>query len=386
MSIALAAHVSESTGSLEDYRIEELYAREGGVYDWNQMPHIRSGNEVSINEVTVLDSFFYAAMQRMLTFQDERPMFPDFWPILKSKGSNEKVEYVIVRPCVEHNMLGVILGRGGGEDLGNTLWGQTELSCYDDSFHGVWGMWVFLDSPFFIWSNAPFYRSYKYHSRALVINPKNLIRLWDIAYDGYNGGKDDRAVDWAAEAPGNDRPFNQSVSDMSVPYNGPSLMVMKFNVNTTSREYKRNWPRSVFFLMLALWVFAWHACCSPIQFHDRLEIDPPKMGIDPESLYAVADSSWRVFNQADYREQYRAYLARMPDFSYFHQTRKLPGFGSVDAESVQNALAFQGSMRIIKPGVGVLQEIHGCLQHLLNWESILFLSCTCKYQYIPSFW
>ncbi len=43
---------------------------------------------------------------------------------------------------------------------------------------------------------------------------------------------------------------------MSVPYNGPSLMVMKFNVNTTSREYKRNWPRSVFFLMLALWVFA----------------------------------------------------------------------------------------------------------------------------------
>jgi hypothetical protein len=87
------------------------------------------------------------------------------------------------------------------------------------------------------------------------------------------------------------------------------------------------------------------------------------MGIDPESLYAVADSSWRVFNQADYREQYRAYLARMPDFSYFHQTRKLPGFGSVDAESVQNALAFQGSMRIIKPGVGVLQEIHGSGHH-----------------------
>jgi hypothetical protein len=95
----------------------------------------------------------------------------------------------------------------------------------------------------FVQTNSLFHRSYKYHSRALVINPKNLIRLWDIAYDGYNGGKDDRAVDWAAEAPGNDRPFNQSVSDMSVPYNGPSLMVMKFHVNTTSREYKRNWPR-----------------------------------------------------------------------------------------------------------------------------------------------
>ena len=32
------------------------------------------------------------------------------------------------------------MGRGGSDDLGNTLWGQTELSCYDDSFHGVWGM------------------------------------------------------------------------------------------------------------------------------------------------------------------------------------------------------------------------------------------------------
>ena len=140
MSIALAAGVSETTGSLEDYRIEERYAREADVYEWNQMPHIRSGNEVSINEVTVLDSFLYAAMQRMLSFQDERPAYPDFWPILKTKGSNEAVEYVVVRPCVEHSMLGVILGRGGGEELGNTLWGQTELSCYDDSFHGVWGM------------------------------------------------------------------------------------------------------------------------------------------------------------------------------------------------------------------------------------------------------
>ena len=85
------------------------------------------------------------------------------------------------------------------------------------------------------------------------------------------------------------------------------------------------------------------------------------MGIDPESLYAVTDSSWRVFNQADYREQYRAYLARMPDFSYFHQTRKLPGFGSVDAESVQNALAFQGSMRIIRQGRN--EEVMGSGHH-----------------------
>ena len=188
-----------------------------------------------------------------------------------------------------------------------------------------------------------------------------VYRVWDVAYDGYNGGKDDKVVYWSAESPGNQRPFNQTVSDMSVPYNGPSMMVMKFNVNAGSRDYKRNWP-------------------SPIVFHDRLEQDPPKHSIDPESLYTIADSSWRVFNHPDYREQYRAYLSRygrlvyrrlfcvcdvfdrMPDFSYFHQTRKLPGFSSVDAESVQNALAFQGSMRIVRKN-GVVHEIHGSGHH-----------------------
>ena len=139
-SIALAAGVSENTGSLEDFRIEEIYAREAGTYDWNQMPYIRGGNDVIIPEQFVLDSFFLAAMQRMLTFSDEARNWPDFWPVLKPKGSNEAVEYVIIRPVIEHNMLGIIMGRGGGDELGNTLWGQTELSCYDDSFHGVWGM------------------------------------------------------------------------------------------------------------------------------------------------------------------------------------------------------------------------------------------------------
>lgn len=49
----------------------------------------------------------------------------------------EDVEIVIVRPNIEHCMLGIIMGLSGNE-LGNTLWGQTELSVYDDSMHGIW--------------------------------------------------------------------------------------------------------------------------------------------------------------------------------------------------------------------------------------------------------
>ena len=138
--IAVAAGVAENIGALEDYRIEEFYNHNQADYDWNILPFIEEGHEDSVHENTTLDSFLYAAMLRMMTSpQDDRPT-PEFWPVLNFKGSNETVEYVIIRPSIEHNMLGVIMGRGGGDELGNTLWGQTELSCYDDSFHGVWGM------------------------------------------------------------------------------------------------------------------------------------------------------------------------------------------------------------------------------------------------------
>lgn len=52
---------------------------------------------------------------------------------------SKHIEIVILRPNIEHYMLGIIMGLAG-EQLGNTLWGQTELSVYDDSMHGVWGM------------------------------------------------------------------------------------------------------------------------------------------------------------------------------------------------------------------------------------------------------
>jgi hypothetical protein len=79
---------------------------------------------------------------------------------------------MLLRPNIEHEMLTVIAGRGGTQELGATFWGQTELACYDDAQHGIWGM------------------SYKYHERAIVTNERNLIRMFDVAFDGYSGGMD----------------------------------------------------------------------------------------------------------------------------------------------------------------------------------------------------
>lgn len=112
----------------------------------------------------------------------------------------------ILRPNIEHYMLGVIMGRGGGpEELGATFWGQTELSCYDDSQHGLWGM------------------SYKYHERAIVINERNLIRVFDVCFDGYCGGNDANIMTWTSD---DCERFRNSTQNLSTAYTGPSMVVM----------------------------------------------------------------------------------------------------------------------------------------------------------------
>lgn len=114
---------------------------------------------------------------------------------------------LLLRPNIEHYMLGMIMGKGGNmDDLGATLWGQTELSCFDDGQHGVWGM------------------SYKYHASAIVFNERNLHRMWDIAYDGYAGGKDCSILDWGSDA--DISRFVKADSNLNIPYSGPSVIVI----------------------------------------------------------------------------------------------------------------------------------------------------------------
>lgn len=89
--------------------------------------------------------------------------------------------------------------------------------------HGIWGM------------------SYKYNEKAIVLNQKNLIRLWDVAYDGYNGGKDCTHVCWTdPEAVSR---FKDDTYEMNKPYEGASMMVMKF-VNIDSGD---PWPSPIIF-------------------------------------------------------------------------------------------------------------------------------------------
>ncbi|NBV32105.1 MAG: hypothetical protein EBR93_06195, partial [Bacteroidetes bacterium] len=120
----------------------------------------------------------------------------------------DDIGVIVVRPNIEHEMLAIIMGRGGTQELGATFWGQTELSCYDDSQHGIWGM------------------SYKYHARAFVTNERNLIRAFDVSFDGYNGGLDNTYLNWTDPREINE--FISQTNDRSKPYTGKSMLVMMY--------------------------------------------------------------------------------------------------------------------------------------------------------------
>jgi len=240
--------------------------------------------------------------------------------------SEEKTacDIVILRPNIEHEMLGVIMGRGGTQELGATFWGQTELSCYDDSQHGIWGM------------------SYKYHERAMVTNERNLIRVYDVAFDGYNGGLDQSCVDW------NDAPsrklYRDNTYDRSKPYSGPSMLVMALPLSSC----KQAWP-------------------NPIVFHGSIA---SSYCPDPEKSQGALPNlaEHMVFNHdknprgctLPVQERFSQYMAKlqMTQWANVDQSSQPAGESCVANETTSSPMAFQGSMRILLGG-NLVDDIKG---------------------------
>jgi hypothetical protein len=217
-----------------------------------------------------------------------------------------KYHLFLLRPTIEHSMIGCVVGRGGAEDLGATLWGQTELSCYDDAMHGKWGM------------------NYKYHARSLVYNEKHLLRLWDVAFAGYHGGMgttivEDKNIDtWRSSC---------VHLDEALSYSHPDLFVMRFNDGYT----KEHLP-------------------NPVCFHHDFDATNQAVGyaIDPSNIYNVFKDEMMLaknLTQSDVA-RFLDYKELMPDFSSLHKGRKTAGHASHEGDTHQNSFSFQGTMEV----------------------------------------
>lgn len=173
-----------------------------------------------------------------------------------------------------------------------------------------------------------------------MFNHKNLIRLWDVAYDGYQGGKDCRAVNWTSELDLDK--FRTDVYELNRPYEGVSMMVMRFkNIDSSDP-----WP-------------------SPIVFHDPLyKNGEASTYLDGEHQHRIKRDPFRVFNRSAYAPQYKSYYDLMPDFSRIHNP-KSAGTASEENEATGTSLAFQGTMQVYdKEGKGLYTVTgnghHGC--------------------------
>jgi hypothetical protein len=221
---------------------------------------------------------------------------------------------MLIRPNIEHNMLGVMMGRGGVEDLGATFWGQTELSVYDDGMHGKWGM------------------SYKYHERAMVLNERNLIRHWDVAFNGYNGGYDDVFVDWGWHDPA----FGEATNDLSKPYDGPSIMGL------VMPRYTGSFPNPI------------------LLSHGAPHTQMTNM--DPEGFNSVYDERMAVFsNDSAWAQRYALYSAQQnfPNFEMLHATRKPAGTNSHESVTEVTSVAFQGTIHVDHEGNNSWEHTRG---------------------------
>jgi hypothetical protein len=226
-----------------------------------------------------------------------------------------KYNLFLLRPTIEHSMIGCVVGRGGAEDLGATLWGQTELSCYDDAMHGKWGM------------------NYKYHARSLVYNEKHLLRLWDVAFAGYHGGMgttivDDENIDgWSSSC---------VHLDEALSYSHPDLFVMRFN-DAYTKEHLPN----------------------PVCFHhdyDAARHQASGYAIDPANIYNVFKDEMMLAENLTRNDvaRFLAYKALMPDFDSLHKGRKTAGHASHEGDTHQNSFSFQGTMEVWSKGACTL--------------------------------
>jgi hypothetical protein len=184
--------------------------------------------------------------------------------------------------------------------------------------------------------------SYKYHERAMVTNERNMIRAYDVAFDGYNGGMDQSSVDWNVHISLNS--YSDSTYDRSKPYSGPSMIVMALPVSAS----RQAWP-------------------NPIVFHGNITNN---YSPDPEKSQGALPNihEHMVFNNEKnplhcspaVQDRYNQYMAKMEmtQWANVDQSNQPAGESCVANESTSTPMAFQGSMRVTQGGQ-LVEDIKG---------------------------
>eukprot|EP00961_Rhodomonas_salina_P220221 2977436-Rhodomonas_salina.1 len=183
--------------------------------------------------------------------------------------------------------------------------------------------------------------SYKYHERAQVFNERNMVRVWDVAFDGYNGGMGSDFLEW-----GDLDKFTRDTDNFTTPYDGVSFVAMSFpSEGPVDKLSVKQLPNPL------------------VWYDDYSGTDAKAICTDPEGIHQVSTANMRLTSLlGDYQtEIYTKYKDLLPDFAGMDLRRKLAGTSSMENEcSPAGSLAFQGSMRVVDTETGrVVDEVQG---------------------------
>ena len=184
----------------------------------------------------------------------------------------------------------------------------------------------------------------RYHERAIVTNERNMIRVFDVAFDGYNGGMDQSNVDWGS--PSSTQAFMQNTFNRSQAYHGDSMLVMAFPHH--EQTSKKSWP-------------------NPIMFQPK---DSGNSNPDPEKSAPPANTKEHVvFNNdinpvyctKDQQNKYEEYMQALgmsywttPDIS-----NRPAGDCCIGNETSAHMMAFEGTMKVYNANGAVVSETQG---------------------------
>ena len=169
-----------------------------------------------------------------------------------------------------------------------------------------------------------------------------MIRVFDVAFDGYNGGMDQTSVDWSD--PSSTTAFMQNTFNRSQPYHGASMLVMSFPHHP--EVSRKTWP-------------------NPIMFQPK---DSGNANPDPEKSAPPANTKDHVvFDQdtayctKDQKNRYDDYMQRLgmtywttPDIS-----NRPAGDCCIGNETSAHMMAFEGTMKVYNANGGLVSETQG---------------------------
>ena len=169
-----------------------------------------------------------------------------------------------------------------------------------------------------------------------------MIRVFDVAFDGYNGGMDQEYVDWTDDQ--SKRDFAEKTYQRNVPYHGASMLVMKLPHDKAAS--KKNWP-------------------NPIMFHPRQQ---GSTNVSPEGGPSPSDAGKHMVfgNESQYTSQPQkdAYHEYMNSLNLTYWTtadisNKPAGECCIGNESAAQCTAFEGTMKVYSKNGALLDSIQG---------------------------